>query len=128
MDDSFRVRGGERARDVADDRDDFGNRQRTALLHLLAQRLALHERHDVVRDAVAIAGREHGNDVRLLQSRGELDLPAEALDAHARGEIGRQNFDDDAPIETDLARGEDSRHAAAAELALDRVGAAEGLW
>ena len=31
------------------------------------------------------------------------------------------------PIETDLARGKDARHTAAAELALDRVGAAEGL-
>ena len=94
---------------------------------MLAQRLALDERHGVVRHAVAVAGGEHGDDVGLLQPRGELDLAVEALGADVGCELGGEDFDDDEAIEPDLAGEEDARHAAAAELALDGVGAADRL-
>ena len=60
-----------------------------------AQRLALHERHHVVRQPVDFAGREHRHDVRMLQPRRELDLALEPLGVHARGELGQEHLDDD---------------------------------
>src|SRR5689334_12486164 len=49
----------------------------------------------------------------MLQPRRQLDLPAKALDVEAGAQLGRQNFDDDVPVERDFADDEDARHAAA---------------
>ena len=46
-----------------------------------AQGLALHERHRVVRQPVDVARREHRDDVRLLERRGDADLALEPLGA-----------------------------------------------
>ena len=92
-----------------------------------AQRLALDERHRVERQAVRVARREHRNDVRLLQRGDRPDLALEALDADALRELGRQHLDDDLPLEPRLFGDEDAAHAAAAELALEAVGVAEGV-
>ena len=115
----------ERARDVAEDAQDVGDRERRLLGQPRAQRLALDERHRVVRQAVRVARREHGNDVRLLERRRRADLALEPLGADAGGELGRQDLDDDLASEPRLVGDEDARHPAAAELALERVGSTQ---
>ena len=55
----------------------------------------------------------------------ELDLALEPLGADAGGELGRQHLHDDLAAERGLVGDEDARHPAAAELALDGVGATE---
>ena len=62
----------------------------------------------------------------MLELRGELDLPAEPIDAHAGGELGQEHLDHDLAAQRGLVRQEDARHAAAAQLALEAVGAAQG--
>ena len=90
------------------------------------ERLARDERHGVVEMAGGLAGGEQRNDVRMVQRGRDVDLEAEAVGAHPAGQLGGENFDHDLAPERLLGRHEHARHTAAAELALDGVGAAEG--
>ena len=94
-------------------------------LSSLAQRSSLDERHGEERHAVGLAGRDHGDDVRVLQARDELNLAMEAIEAHAAGDVGRQQLDHDLAVESPLGGEEDVTHPPATELALDRVVVAE---
>ena len=58
----------------------------------------------------------------MIESRGELDLPQEALGAEAGREIRMQHLDRDSAIVLAVLGEVHGRHAAAAELAIDRVG------
>ena len=87
--------------------------------------MSLDEGHGVVRHAVRLAGVEDAEDVRVLELGGELDLALEAFDADALHELGRKDFDDDFASEGGLGGDEDARHAAAAELSLEGIAAAE---
>ena len=51
-----------------------------------------------------LARRVQRHDVRVLELRGDLDLPAESLAIHAGRELGRKNFDDDVPAERTIDR------------------------
>ena len=55
-----------------------------------------------------------------LQPRGELDLAQEPLGAQRRGELGAEHLERDLAVVLEVVREVDGRHAAAAELALDR--------
>lgn len=77
----------------------LGERNGLAARQSRPQRLAPHERHDVVRNATGFAGRQHGNDVRLLQSCGELHLARETPGIRASEELRRDDFHDDFSIE-----------------------------
>jgi hypothetical protein len=113
-----------RARHVAEDRQHLGHGQ-WAARKPSAQTLAVDERHRVVRHAAGIAGVQHGNDVRLLQRRRELDLALEALGADALEEIGGEHLDDHLATEADFVGDEDTTHTAATELALEGISRAE---
>src|SRR6185503_14941930 len=82
-------------------------------------------RHGEERHAVGVARRDHGNDVRVLQLRDELDLAVETIEADAPGEVRRQQLDHDLTIESSLGGEKDVAHATATELALDGVVVAE---
>ena len=125
MDDSALVRVRKRLRHVAQHADHLGHRQGAAGGQSPAQRLAVHERHRVVRHAAHLPGREHGHDVWMLQPGGELDLPVEPLGVHPGEQIRRQHLHDDISPQCLLTRQEHPRHAAAAKLARDRVRRAE---
>jgi hypothetical protein len=127
MDDASLVRVGERTRDLTEDRDGIGDRQRAVETKALAERVAFDERRDVIVELVVLADGQHGQDVWVLQIRGDENLAMKARLAHPVEELGGQRFDDHAPSERPLDGEEDARHAAAAELALDRVGVAERL-
>ena len=81
VDDAVVVRVVERAGDLARDAQRVGHRQLPLAVEPVAQGLALDERHREPELAVGLARVEHGEDVRMLQPRGEPDLALEALGA-----------------------------------------------
>jgi hypothetical protein len=92
-----------------------------------AQRLALDERHHVVQQPARAPRVEQRQDVRVLQRRGDADLREEPLGPHGRRELLVQHLDGDAAAVPQVAREVHGGHAAAPELALDRVAAGERL-
>ena len=69
---------------------------------------------------------EHGHDVRVLQPGGELDLAQEPLGAERCGELRMEHLERDRPVVLQVLGQVDGRHAAAAELAVERVAVGEG--
>jgi hypothetical protein len=64
----------------------------------------------------------------MLQLRRQLDLPPEALGAHPCGQLRRQQLDHHPPPQRYVVGQEHMAHAAPAELALDAVRRAKGVW
>ena len=129
MDDAALVRVGERPRDVAQDADDFGDRERPARR---AARAATRPRRTASCSTAApsdLAGGEHGNDVRLLERAPPmLDLALEALDADVRPRApASRTLMTTLRPSARFVGDEDARHAAAAELTLEGVGRTERL-
>jgi hypothetical protein len=63
--------------------------------------------------------------VRVLESRGELDLAKKPLATQDHGQLGFEQLDRDAPVVLQVLREEDDRHPAPAQLTLDPVAIAE---
>ena len=124
--DAVLVRVRERARHVAQRAHHLGHGQ-LARPQARAQRFALHERHREPGEPVGVAGREEGDDVRMLQPRGERDLALEALHRHAARQLRREHLEDHAPVERRLRGEEDARHPAAAQFAVYAVALAQRL-
>ena len=57
----------------------------------------------------------------MLEPGGEADLAKEALGAEAHGELGVEHLERDRAVVPEVAGEPDGGHAAAAELALERV-------
>ena len=124
--DSALVRVREGGGDVAQDVHTLGDRHRRARV-LIMSRSDRPSTNGMVKNGTPSASPAvmHGDDVRVLQLRDELDLAMEAIEADAAGEIGREQLDHDLTIEPSLGGEKDVTHASAAELALDGVGVAE---
>ena len=114
----------ERRHDVAPDAKCVAERKRPVAAQASPQRLPCDERHCVVQELSLLRGGEHGDDQRVLQLRGELDLAAESFDADFRGKLRGEEFDDHLASEAGLFRHEHARHATA-QLLLERVGATQ---
>ena len=56
-----------------------------------------------------------------------LDLALEALGAERGGELGQEDLEGDRAVVAEVVRQVDDGHAAAAELALERVAVGEGV-
>jgi hypothetical protein len=65
-------------------------------------------------------------DVGVLQPGDRLDLAKKSFRPKRGGELGMQDFDGDGPPMAEVPGQKDRSHAAAAELALDRVAVGEG--
>jgi len=123
------VRVVERARRFARDLERLVDGELPLAIEPAAQALALDVRHrepvrgraPASRNRLDDAGVVYGEDVRMLESRGHANLALEALGPEARSELRMQDFEcDGSPVAQIL--GEKHRgHAAATELALDRV-------
>ena len=111
---------------VAKDAGGLGHGQLAVAPEPRAQRLALHERHGVVEQLAGLAGGEERDDVGMLERGGQVDLAAEAVEAQAGGEVGREHLDHHRSAEAGLLGHEHAAHGAAAELAADDVAVAEG--
>src|SRR5438874_12512288 len=63
--------------------------------------------------------------MRMLKLCRELNLSAEAVEAHARCRVVLENFHHDLSLESAVHRDENATHPAAAELAVEGVGVSE---
>lgn len=82
-----RVGGGEGVGDLAHDAHGLGHGERAVAVDPLAQRLAVDERHRLVKEPVRFARVEQRLDVRMLEPREEADLAREAVRAERRAEL-----------------------------------------
>src|SRR6185437_15715282 len=89
----------------------------------IAQRLPLDIRHGEPELVTSLAGVEHGQDVGVLEPSSKADLALESLGAEHGREVGMENLQRDWPIVAKVAGQKHRGHAAATELALDRVAA-----
>ena len=89
--------------------------------------LARDERHRIVDEIPALAGREKGDDVGVLKLRGDLDLATEPAAVHVRDQLRRQKLDDDLSSQYAVSCHEHATHPSSAELALDVVGLGEDV-
>src|SRR5438874_3728370 len=93
----------------------------------IAQRFALHVRHDVIKEAGGDARVVQGQDVRMLQSRRDLDLAQEPLGAEGGRQLRVQQLDRDGPVVLQVLGQEHGGHAAAPQFPLHRIAVGEGL-
>ena len=129
------VRGAERARELDRVGDRLGDGQRPLAADELLERLALHVlEHDVRRSDARLgavlggllAGVDDGDDVRMVQARDRARLAAKALELiGVRGDLAMHELDRDGPLEHRVKGAVDGRHAAAADLRIEPVAAAE---
>ncbi len=111
----------ERLRRLARDPERVFDRELPLAAEPVAQALALDQRHGEPEPAGGLAGVEDGQDVRMLEPRGELDLAEEALRAERIGELGVEHLERHRAVVPHVLREPDRSHAAAAELALEGV-------
>ena len=92
----------------------------------VAQRLTLNEGHREPEPPRALTGIEHGEDVRMLEPRGEPNLALKALGAERAAEIGMQHLEGHVATVPQVVREVDRRHPAGAKRAHDVVRALKG--
>ena len=85
----------------------------------LAQRAALDVGHNIVKEPARLAGIVHGEDVRVGESRHDLDFVEEPLDSDDRGEAGEQHLERDLALMPGVVGQIHAGHAAAAEQAAE---------
>ena len=100
--------------------------ERSLPVEQVAERALVDAGHDVVQQAAGVAGIEQRQQVGMLEPRRDPDLPQEALGAELRAEAGLQHLEGDGAVVAEVAGAVDHRHAAVAELPLDRVAGFEG--
>ena len=121
VDDAVAVGVVERARDLPGDRQRLVQAELVLAVELVAERLAPDVREDVVEEAFFGARVDQGEDVRVVEPGGDLDLGQEPLDAEDRAELGAEHLERDFAVVLEIGGEEDGGHAAGAELALDPV-------
>ena len=86
---------------------------------LLTQRFAAHEGHHVIQKPVGRTRVDQREDVRMIESRADLDLVQEPPEY--RGELGAQHLHGNVAVVFEIMREIDRGHAARADLALDAI-------
>ncbi len=113
--------------DLERDPDGVSQRELRLAGQSLPKRLARDVRHREPEGLHRAAGRrrrpalEDRQDVGMLETGGDLDLPHEALGAQRVGQLRAQHLEGDQPIVPEIARQVDRGHAPPAELALEQV-------
>ena len=110
---------------LAKDRVHVAQGERAVLGEPRPQRLTLDERHRVIRQSIHGSRRVHGDHVRVLKARRDLDLAMKPLDADAGGEFRREHLQRDRASKREFVRDEHARHPAAAEFPFELVGTTE---
>ena len=94
-------------------------------VELRAQRFAVHERHDVIEEAVGLAAVEERENVRMLQVGRGTDLHQKPLGADRGSQLGAQHLPGHASIVLAIVREIDGGHAAFAQLAFEAIAVGE---
>jgi hypothetical protein len=126
VDDAVPVGIPQRLRHFMGDPHGLGQRELGLARQPLPQRLPVHERHGEPEMAGRLAGIVHGEDVRVVETRSQLDLPKEPLGAQRLRQLGMENLQGDRTVVPEIASEVDRSHAAAPELALDDVAVGQG--
>ena len=95
-------------------------------IELVPQRLAVDERHHIVKERICLPRVEQRQDVGMLEIGGGRDLLEKPLGAEDRRELRSKDLDRDFPLVPEVFGEVDSRHAALAEVALELVAVGEG--
>jgi len=105
----------------------FSVDQRELLLPVqpVAQRLALHERHDIVEQAVALARVVEAENVGVLQVGGDADLAEKAIGAERDRELRSEHLDGDLTLVLEIPGEVHGGHATFPHLAIERVPVAQ---
>jgi hypothetical protein len=93
----------QRSRDAPGEPEGFLQRELPVMLETMPQRLAFDVQHDVVQEPGGLAGIEQGQDVRVLEGRGEPDLSQETLSAEDGGQLGSENLERDKAVVLEVA-------------------------
>src|SRR5262245_14526819 len=89
------------------------------------QRLPFDERHDEVERVANLSRIEDGQNVRVSEVAGDLDLAPKALVADGSREILMEDFDRDRSVVPEVACAVDRGHSAAPDLPLHVISRAE---
>ncbi len=90
-----------------------------------AQRLALDVGHDVVEQAAGLTAVVDGDDVRMGQAGGGMDLAQEAVGGDGGGQLGAKDLDGDAAVVAQVVGAQDGTHGAVRHLCLQGVATLE---
>ena len=124
VDDSELVGRSDPARDLRHQLGGLVPREAAALLEHLLERASGAVLHDVVVVAIRDSDVVDGDDVGVLDARGESGLAPESLDRLAiRQRAAEEDLDREQALESGSAPEVDDAHGASAELAQDLVGA-----
>ncbi len=113
---------------IARDPECIGHGQLLLPVQPIAQRLAFDVRHGEPELVSRFTGVEDRQDVGMLESRRKPDLALEALRAEHRRDLGVQDLERHRAVMPKVAREKYRGHAAATELALDRIAASQGAF
>ena len=91
------------------------------------QRLSFHVRHDVEQEITGLAGIEQRENVRVGETRRDLDLAQESLGADFRGQFWSERLEGDLPVMALIPGEEDDCHPTLTELPLNGVSAAQAF-
>ncbi len=115
------------ARHLYDDAEGVLLRELLLTTEAIAQRLSLHERHDVVQKTLRLPRVVKGQDMRMLQPRGDFDFARKAFRADLRRELWVDDFNRDLAVVFYILGAKHGGHAPAPQLAVHSVGVSERL-
>ena len=122
VDDAVGVRVAQPPRDLLEQPGRLRRRQRAGALDPLGQRLTPDVGHDEEDQVVVLFDRVNRDDVGVGEPRREPGLAQEAvLEAGLRGEVRREQFERDRPVEAHVTREKHDAQPAPAQLALQGV-------
>ncbi len=118
---------GQRARHLGGDLHRVVHRQRTLTREPLCQVFTRHVRHDIVQQALGLAGIVDGQDVGMGQAGGDLDLSKEPVLALVETGLDLEQLERHLPLVLGVVGQVDHSHPAPPQLTLDGVAPAKLL-
>ena len=91
------------------------------MLRTLTKRFALYIWHHIIKEALRLARIVKPEDVRMIQTSGNLYLSQKPIGAERRGKLGMQHFERDQALVLHILSEIDGCHPAATELTIYRV-------
>ena len=116
----------QRTRHLLRDRQGFVYAELLLPLQFLAERLTSDEGNDVPEEAVALAGVDEGEDVRMIEFGGEVDLGEKPSPAQHGGQLRAEHLERDVAVVLEVVGQVDRGHAALAELVVEPVAVLKG--
>jgi hypothetical protein len=126
MDDSFSMSVVERECHLARELNSHFNGELTDATESIPERLAPNVWHGIPQLARGFTWVEHWQDVRVLQTRGRANFTLKAFRTQGSSQLRVHHLEGDFAIVLKVLREVHSRHASAAEFALEDVAFGEG--